>query len=91
LVFLEIAIFGEKHAVLEIKHIQLVINGNVFHQLPLQGVKSPKAPYHYAPLQSTAIQKYRFSLRSSKHLCSYIIKFSFLGLCCEIGLNDGAL
>jgi hypothetical protein len=29
---LEIAIFGEKLAVLELKHIQLAINGKVVHQ-----------------------------------------------------------
>jgi hypothetical protein len=39
-------IFGENHAVLELKHIQLVINGKVVHQLPLHDVKSPKTPYH---------------------------------------------
>jgi hypothetical protein len=30
--FSEIVIFGEKHAVLEPKHIQLAINGKVVHQ-----------------------------------------------------------
>jgi hypothetical protein len=31
-IFSEIVIFGENHAVLELKHIQLVINGKVVHQ-----------------------------------------------------------
>jgi hypothetical protein len=43
---LEIAILGENLAVLELKHIQLAINGKVVHQCPLKDVKSPKGPYH---------------------------------------------
>ncbi len=42
--FSEIVIFGEKHAVLEPKHIQLAINGKLFTNDPCRMFKAPKLP-----------------------------------------------
>jgi hypothetical protein len=50
-------------------------------------LKAPKLPT-LSPYSEHSLKKEQYYLISGKHLCCYVVKLSFLGLCCEIGLTD---